>query len=163
MTVAKRTNERRVEVIAALRRLRLTGLEIAECLQMPHSTVSGILTRVGMGKLGRLGLEPAQRYERERPGELIYIDVKKLGRIRQGAGKRITGIKRNPHRTQRDATVMTAASSAGSTSTSRSTTRHVWPTSKSFRRESHHRDRVPTPGRQALRDLRHHNRATDHR
>jgi transposase InsO family protein len=92
--VANRTNERRVEVIAALRRLRLTGLEIAECLQMAHSTVSGILTRIGMGKLGRLGLEPAQRYERERPGELIHIDVKKLGRIGHlGAGHRATGTK----------------------------------------------------------------------
>ena len=43
---------------------------------------------VGMGKLGRLGLEPAVRYERQRPGELIHIDVKKLGRIQRGAGKR---------------------------------------------------------------------------
>ena len=48
---------------------------------MALSTVSGILTRIGMGKLGRLGLEPAERYERQRPGELIHIDVKKLGRI----------------------------------------------------------------------------------
>jgi transposase InsO family protein len=44
-----------------------------------------------MGKLGRVGLEPAQRYERERPGELIHIDIKKLGRIERGAGSRITG------------------------------------------------------------------------
>jgi transposase InsO family protein len=44
-----------------------------------------------MGKLGRLGLEPAHRYQRDRPGELIHIDVKKLGRIQGGAGKRITG------------------------------------------------------------------------
>src|SRR5438270_5541880 len=58
---------------------------------MALSTVSGILTRIGMGKLGRLGLERAQRYERERPGELIHIDVKKLGRIQGGAGHRITG------------------------------------------------------------------------
>src|SRR5688500_14495027 len=65
--------------------------EIAEVLSMAHSTVSGILTKIGMGKLGRLGLEPAQRYERERPGELIHIDVKKLGRIHDGAGHRITG------------------------------------------------------------------------
>ena len=79
--VANRTDERRIEVIAALRRLRLTGQEIAECLAMAHSTVSGILTRTGMGKLGRLGLEPAQRYEHARPGELVHIDVKKLGRI----------------------------------------------------------------------------------
>jgi transposase InsO family protein len=91
--VANRTDERRIEVIAALRRLRMTGAEIAECLGMRLSTVSGILTRIGLGKLGRLGLEPAQRYERERPGELIHVDVKKLGRIQRGAGHRVTGHK----------------------------------------------------------------------
>jgi transposase InsO family protein len=80
-TVANRTCERRIQAIAALRRLRFTGPEIAEALAMPLSTVSGILRRIGMGKLGRLGLEPAERYERQRPGELIHIDVKKLGRI----------------------------------------------------------------------------------
>ena len=52
VSVANRTDDRRIEVIAALRRLRLTDLEIAECLGMAHSTVSGILTRIGMGKLG---------------------------------------------------------------------------------------------------------------
>jgi transposase len=87
--VANRTDERRIEAIAALRRLRFTGAEIAELLDMALSTVSGILTRIGMGKLGRLGLEPAIRYERARPGELIHIDVKKLGRIQGGAGKRV--------------------------------------------------------------------------
>ena len=81
VTVANRTDERRIEVIASLRRLRMTGAEIAQCLDMAVSTVSGILTRIGMGKLGRIGLEPVQRYERARPGELIHIDVKKLGRI----------------------------------------------------------------------------------
>jgi transposase InsO family protein len=91
VTVANRTEERRVEAIAALRRLRMTGAEIAEVLSMAHSTVSGILTKIGMGKLGRLGLEPAVRYERELPGELIHIDVKKLGRIHDGAGHRVTG------------------------------------------------------------------------
>jgi transposase InsO family protein len=80
-TVANRTCERRVAAIAALRRLRFTGPDIAETLAMPLSTVSGILTRIGMGRLGRLGLEPAERYERDRPGELIHIDVKELGRI----------------------------------------------------------------------------------
>jgi len=88
-TVANRTCEPRIEAIAALRRLRFTGPEIAELLGMPLSTVSGILTRIGMGRLGRLGLEPAERYERQRPGELIHIDVKKLGRIQGGAGKRV--------------------------------------------------------------------------
>ena len=89
--VANRTDERTVEVIAALRRLRFTGAEIAELLERPLSTVSGILARIGMGRLGRLGLEPAERYERERPGELVHVDVKKLGRIQRGAGKRVFG------------------------------------------------------------------------
>ena len=88
--VANRTDPKRVAVIAKLRRLRMTAAEIAETLSMPLSTVSGILTRIGIGRLGRLGLEPAVRYERSRPGELIHIDVKKLGRI-AGAGHRMTG------------------------------------------------------------------------
>jgi transposase InsO family protein len=89
--VANRTAAERVEAIACLRRLRFTGAEIAELLGMALSTVSGILTRIGLGKLGRLGLEPARRYERERPGELVHVDVKKLGRIQRGAGKRVLG------------------------------------------------------------------------
>jgi transposase InsO family protein len=102
--VANRTDERRIEAIAALRRLRLTGAEIAELLGMAFSTVSGILTTIGMGKLGRIGLEPAQRYERARPGELIHIDVKKLGRIQGGAGKRVRdGLKAHYNPRRRDA------------------------------------------------------------
>ena len=89
--VWNRTDERRIEAIATLRRLRMTGEEIARCLSMPDQTVSGILTRIGMGRLGRIGLEPAQRYERSRPGELVHVDVKKLGRIEGGAGKRVRG------------------------------------------------------------------------
>jgi transposase len=89
--VANRTEEQTVQVIAALRRLRFTGPEIAELLDRPLSTVSGILKRIGMGKLGRLGIEPANRYERQQPGELIHVDVKKLGRIVGGAGKRVRG------------------------------------------------------------------------
>jgi len=87
--VANRTDQRSIEAIAALRRIRFSGPQIAELLDLALSTVSGILTRIGMGKLGRLGLQPARRYQRERPGELIHIDVKKLGRIQGGAGKRV--------------------------------------------------------------------------
>jgi transposase InsO family protein len=100
--VANRTGAERVEAIVKLRRLRFTAAEIAETLAMPLSTVSGILTRLGLGRLGRVGLEPARRYERTRPGELVHIDVKRLGRISGGAGKRVTGIKRNPYRQRRD-------------------------------------------------------------
>ena len=86
--VANRTPVERVRVIVALRQLRMSGAEIAETLQMPHATVSAVLRRNGVGRLGRIGLEPAQRYERARPGELVHIDVKKLGRF-QAAGKRV--------------------------------------------------------------------------
>ena len=95
-TVANRTEERRIEAIAALRRLRMTGAEIAECLGMALSTVSGILADIGLGKLSRLGPpEPPNRYERSRPGELIHIDIKKLGRIgKNGPGHRVRGTRR---------------------------------------------------------------------
>jgi transposase InsO family protein len=89
--VANRTAADRMETIVKLRRLRFTAAEIAETLGMALSTVSGILTRLGLGKLGRLGLEPAVRYERSRPGELVHVDVKRLGRIQGGAGKRTRG------------------------------------------------------------------------
>ena len=89
--VANRTPADRIEAIAALRRLRMTAAEIAELLGMALSTVSVILKRLGMGRLGRIGLEQPVRYERSRPGELVHIDVKKLGRIEGGAGKGVGG------------------------------------------------------------------------
>jgi transposase InsO family protein len=88
LRVANRTAPERVAVILCLRRLRMTAAEIAETLAMPLSTVSVILRRSGVGRLGRIGLEQPVRYERTRPGELVHIDVKKLGRIKGGAGKR---------------------------------------------------------------------------
>ena len=89
--VANRTAPERIATIVALRQLRMTAAEIAETLSMPLSTVSVVLQRNGVGRLGRIGLEPAVRYERSRPGELVHIDVKKLGRIEGGAGKRVGG------------------------------------------------------------------------
>jgi transposase InsO family protein len=89
--VANRTPADRVAAIVALRELRMTAAEIAETLAMPLSTVSVILKRAGIGRLGRIGLEHPLRYERSRPGELVHIDVKKLGRIEGGAGKRVGG------------------------------------------------------------------------
>jgi len=100
-SIPHRTPEQRVQAIAALRRLRFTGPEIAEVLRMAPSTVSAILARIGMGKLRRVGLEPAQRYERERPGELVHIDIKKLGRIERGAGARIVGMANRGSRPRR--------------------------------------------------------------
>src|SRR4051794_18868454 len=80
--IPRRTPADRVEVIAALRRLRMTGAQIAECLGMALSTVSAVLQRIGLGKLSRLEPpEPPNRYERRQAGELIHVDVKKLGVI----------------------------------------------------------------------------------
>lgn len=92
--IPHRTSQRRVAMIAVLRRLRMTAAEIGECLSMPTSTVSAVLARIGLGRLSRL--EPPEapnRYERARAGELLHIDVKKLARIR-GAGHRVTGSRK---------------------------------------------------------------------
>jgi transposase InsO family protein len=96
-SVHNATSPARVEAIAALRRVRMTGPEIAEVLGMATSTVSAVLARIGLGRLSRLDPpEPIRRYERSRPGELLHIDVKKLGRIgSKGAGHRVTGSRRH--------------------------------------------------------------------
>jgi transposase InsO family protein len=89
--VANRTPPDRVAVITRLRRLRMTAAEIAETLQMPLSTVSAVLKRQGMGRLGRIGLEPATRYEWSRLGELVhsrlaYVEVLADARAATAAG-----------------------------------------------------------------------------
>jgi len=77
--------------IETLRRSRMTGPAIARRLRRPLSTIGVVLRRRGMGRLPPLQPRPAVlRYEREQPGELIHIDIKKLGRI-DGVGHRITG------------------------------------------------------------------------
>ena len=101
-SIPHRTPADRVEAIAALRRLRMTGAEIADCLGMALSTVSAVLLRIGLGKLSRLEPpEPPNRYERSRPGELIHIDVKKLGRI-LAAGHRVTSSRASQKKTRRE-------------------------------------------------------------
>jgi transposase InsO family protein len=83
-----------VERIEALRRQRWTGKQIAATVGVSPATVSRVLRRLGLNKLKALEpAEPVRRYERERPGELIHIDIKKLGRI-DGIGHRITGDRR---------------------------------------------------------------------
>jgi transposase len=91
--VPTRTPQRLVEAIAALRRLRMTAVEIAQLLGLALSTVSLWLKRIGLGKRSRLEPpEPANRYERARPGELVHVDIKQLGRISaRGAGHRVVG------------------------------------------------------------------------
>ena len=77
--------------IETLRRQRLSGPAIAQRLNRPVSTVGTVLRRLGLGRLAALDPKPPViRYQREHPGELIHIDVKKLGRI-DGVGHRITG------------------------------------------------------------------------
>jgi transposase InsO family protein len=95
-SIPHRTSDELVAVIVSLRRLRMTGAEIAFCLAMALSTVSAVLLRVGLGKLSRLEPpEPPNRYERRHPGELLHVDVKKLGRIPAGrAGHRVHGQRR---------------------------------------------------------------------
>jgi transposase InsO family protein len=85
--------ERLVRAIEALRRLRMTAAEIAEAFGLALSTVSVWLKRIGLGKRSRLNPpEPPNRYERRHPGELVHVDVKKLGRI-LAAGHRVTGVR----------------------------------------------------------------------
>jgi transposase InsO family protein len=77
-----------VAEIEHLRRQRLTGPQIASALAMARSTVGAILRRLGLGKLAALDPKPPViRYERDRPGEMIHLDIKKLGRI-NGIGHR---------------------------------------------------------------------------
>jgi transposase InsO family protein len=89
--IPHRTPKHLIEAIAALRRLRMTAAEIAELLGMALSTVSLWLKRIGLGKRSRLEPpEPPNRYERRLPGELVHVDVKRLGRF-GSAGKRMVG------------------------------------------------------------------------
>lgn len=97
--IVHRTPARRVERIERLRRRqRLTAAQIAQRLGMPRSTVAAVLKRRGLERLSRLAPKPAVvRYERAEPGELLHLDIKKLGRFRR-VGHRITGDRRRPPR-----------------------------------------------------------------
>jgi transposase len=98
----RRVPAERVRAIEALRRLRMTAAEIAEILSLPLSTVSLWLKRLGLGKRSRLEPpEPPNRYERRHPGELVHVDIKRLGRIR-GVGHRITGDRASQAKTRRE-------------------------------------------------------------
>ena len=80
-----------IEEIERLRRQRWTGKQIAAQVGVSPATVSRVLRRLGLNKLNALEpADPVRRYERENPGELIHIDIKKLGRI-GSVGHRITG------------------------------------------------------------------------
>ena len=90
----RRTAAEITAAIERLRRQRLSGPRIARRLDVPVSTVGVVLRRLGLGRLKALDERPEPiRYQRARPGELIHIDSKKLGRI-DGVGHRITGDRR---------------------------------------------------------------------
>ena len=118
-TVANRLGEAWVGMVLRLRRdYRLTAAEIATKLQLARSTVAAHLAAAGLGRLS--GLEPAapiRRYQRQRPGELLHLDIKKLARFRR-VGHRIT------------AGVMPRTGPAGSSSMSPSMTPRAWPMSR---------------------------------
>jgi transposase InsO family protein len=83
-----------VEQVEALRRQRWTGKQVAAEVGVSPATVSRILRRLGLNRIAALEpAEPIRRYEREHPGELIHIDIKKLGRFDR-VGHRITGDRR---------------------------------------------------------------------
>ena len=148
-------------MIAALRRLRMTAAEIAETLAMPLSTVSAVLTRIGLGKRSRLEpLEPPNRYERERPGELVHVDVKKLGRI-GGAGHRVTG-RRQPTRAQPTGTTARAVGWEYVHVCVDDATRLAY-VEVLDDEKGRDRDRLPPPRGRLLRRLRHPRRARDDR
>jgi transposase InsO family protein len=87
----RRIPAQRIAQIEQLRRARMTGPAIARALGMARSSVGLVLRRLGLGKLRNLEPKPAVlRYERARPGEMIHLDIKKLGRF-DAAGHRVTG------------------------------------------------------------------------
>jgi transposase InsO family protein len=87
-----------IEQVEGLRRQRHTGKQIAAEVGISPATVSRILRRLGLNRISALEpAEPVRRYEREHPGDLIHIDVKKLGRI-DGIGHRITGDRKGQSR-----------------------------------------------------------------
>lgn len=97
--IPRRLGKEKQEELMVLRQARLRGAEIAGRLGIPRSTVSRWLRRLGMGRLAQLAPpEPIRRYEKSRPGELLHVDIKKLGRF-EGVGHRITG--RGRHRSYR--------------------------------------------------------------
>ena len=87
----KRTAAALADAIATLRRRRLTGKHIAKQTGVSAATVSRVLRRAGLSRLKDIApAEPVRRYERDKPGEMIHIDIKKLGRFER-VGHRITG------------------------------------------------------------------------
>lgn len=90
-----------VDLVVELRAgYRMTAACIAQQLQLPRSTVSGVLQRAGISQLKQLDPpEPVRRYEHAAPGDMIHLDIKKLGRFTR-PGHRVTGVRGKPPRAQ---------------------------------------------------------------
>ncbi|MDQ6432431.1 leucine zipper domain-containing protein, partial [Mesorhizobium sp. LHD-90] len=90
----RQTKAEIADEIATLRRQRFTGKHIASVVAVSPATVSRVLKRAGLSRLKDLEpAEPVRRYEHDAPGDMIHIDIKKLGRFDR-VGHRITGDRR---------------------------------------------------------------------
>ena len=90
----RRTSAKREAAVLALRRTRATAWQISKALKMPRSTVTRILARAGLNRIGQLDAPtPVRRYEWPHAGDLLHVDLKRLGRI-AGVGHRIHGDRR---------------------------------------------------------------------
>jgi transposase InsO family protein len=94
LSLPSQTSQATCTAIEALRRQRYIGKQIAAEVGVSPATVSRVLRRLGLNRLSALEpSEPVRRYQREQPGELIHIDIKKLGKFNT-IGHRITGDRR---------------------------------------------------------------------
>ena len=103
----KTSTELAARVCALRTELKRGPRRLAPLLNMPASTVHAVLTRHGLHRLAWLDRptgQPIRRYERDRPGELLHVDVKKIGRLRDGGGWRVHGRDSLEHRRSRYAT-----------------------------------------------------------
>ena len=131
---------------------------------MPRPPSRGSSPASAWAASGRLGLEPARRYERSRPGELIHIDVKKLGRIQGGAGHRIIGRPRHNRRARTDGSGVRRASGRLGVRPRLRRRRHPARLRRGpRRREGDHRGRLPAPRARLLSPPRRRGRAGDDR
>ena len=127
-----------IDRIESLRRQRRPGKEIAAEAGVSPATVSRVLKKLGLNKLSALEpAAPARRYERDRPGEMIHIDIKKLGKFDQ-IGHRITGDRKGQSNSR---------GVGWSSSMSASTTPRVWPSARSSRTSE---SEVPWPSSRPL-------------
>ena len=152
-----------MQAIAALRRLRFTGPEIAEILGMALSTVSGILTRIGMGRLGRLGLEPARalRERLARGADPHRRQEARPDREQAPASESPAEVKRNPKRTRTDAAGVESQGHRLGVRPHRDRRLHAARIRRAAdRREGHDRDRLPAPRDRLLRTPRREGRTT---